>query len=51
MLDLRPGNVPVLTRGAYLRELFGDVDGALEFMTDAFDRTSPDEVGGPGLDR
>jgi tetratricopeptide (TPR) repeat protein len=44
MLDLRPGNVPALTRGAYLRELFGDVDGALEFMTQAFDRTPPEEV-------
>jgi len=29
MLDLRPGSVPGLTRAAYLRELFGDVDGAL----------------------
>ena len=27
MLDLRPGNVPGLTRAAYLRELFGDLDG------------------------
>lgn len=44
MMNLRPGNVPVLTRGAYLRELIGDVDGALEFMGDAFERTSPDEV-------
>jgi tetratricopeptide (TPR) repeat protein len=34
----------VLTRGAYLRELIGDADGALELMRDAFDRTSPDEV-------
>ena len=30
MLDLRPGNSPAVTRAAYLRELFGDVDGALE---------------------
>lgn len=44
MMNLRPGNVPVLTRAAYLRELIGDVDGALEFMNDAFQRTSPDEV-------
>ena len=32
MLDLRPGNVPALTRAAYLRELFGDIDGAVELM-------------------
>jgi len=44
MMNLRPGNVPVLTRAAYLRELIGDVAGALEFMGDAFERTSPDEV-------
>jgi tetratricopeptide (TPR) repeat protein len=44
MLNLRPGNVPALTRGAYLRELFGDIEGALEFMGQAFDRTPPDEV-------
>jgi len=25
MLDLRPGNIPALTRAAYLRELFGDI--------------------------
>src|SRR5215471_9600218 len=30
MLDLKPGNMPGLTRAAYLRELFGDVDGSLE---------------------
>jgi predicted Zn-dependent protease len=35
MLDLRPGAVPALTRAAYLRELFGDVEGALELMTTA----------------
>lgn len=33
MLDLRPGNLAGLTRAAYLRELFGDVEGALELMT------------------
>ena len=30
MLDLRPGNLPGLTRAAYLRELFGDLDGSVE---------------------
>lgn len=38
MMDLRPGTVPGLTRGAYLRELFGDVEGAIELMRDAFAR-------------
>jgi tetratricopeptide (TPR) repeat protein len=39
LLDLRPGNVPGLTRGAYLRELFGDIEGALEWMRMAHDQT------------
>jgi tetratricopeptide (TPR) repeat protein len=41
MLDLRPGNIPGLTRAAYLRELFGDVEGALELMDMAYQSTSP----------
>jgi tetratricopeptide (TPR) repeat protein len=44
MLDMRPGNVPGLTRAAYLRELFGDVDGALDLMQMAFQRTPALEV-------
>ncbi len=44
MLDLRPGNIPGLTRGAYLRELFGDLDGATDFLVSAFQRTPPEEV-------
>jgi tetratricopeptide (TPR) repeat protein len=44
MLDLRPGNVPGLTRGAYLRELYGDLDGAIDFMKQAFQRTPPEET-------
>ncbi|MGH9508627.1 MAG: tetratricopeptide repeat protein [Terriglobales bacterium] len=44
MLDLRPGNVPGLTRAAYLRELFGDVEGAIEMMAQAYQRTSQAEV-------
>jgi tetratricopeptide (TPR) repeat protein len=39
MLDLRAGNIPGLTRAAYLRELFGDVDGALELMEMAYQST------------
>jgi tetratricopeptide (TPR) repeat protein len=44
MLDLRPGNIPGLTRAAYLRELFGDVDGAIELMDAAFTRTRDTET-------
>jgi tetratricopeptide (TPR) repeat protein len=44
MLDLRPGNVPGLTRAAYLRELFGDMDGALELMASSYQQTPPSEV-------
>jgi tetratricopeptide (TPR) repeat protein len=44
MLDLRPGNLAGLTRAAYLRELFGDIDGAAELMRQAFDRTPQSEI-------
>jgi tetratricopeptide (TPR) repeat protein len=44
MLDLRAGNMPALTRAAYLRELFGDVDGSLELMNMAYQSTPPREV-------
>ena len=43
MLDLRPGNSPGLTRAAYLRELYGDIDGALLLMQQAFSRTRIDD--------
>src|SRR5215831_3970254 len=43
MLDLRPGSIPGLTRAAYLRELFGDVDGALDLMEMAYQSTPPSE--------
>jgi len=43
MLDLRPGNVAGLTRAAYLRELFGDIEGSIELMSAAYQRTPPDE--------
>ena len=39
MLDLRPGNVAGMTRGAYLREIFGDVEGAIEWMWAAHEQT------------
>jgi len=44
MLDLRPANLPAVTRAAYLRELFGDIDGSLELMHMALDSTPPAEV-------
>ena len=44
MLNLRPGNIPGTTRAAYLRELFGDIDGAYEFMAMAYDATVPTET-------
>jgi tetratricopeptide (TPR) repeat protein len=44
MLDLRPGNVPGLTRAAHLRELFGDHAGAVELMDMAYRRTQDSEV-------
>ncbi len=44
MLDLRPGNVAGLTRAAYLRELFGDIEGSIELMSSAYQRTPPEET-------
>ncbi|MCA1977620.1 MAG: tetratricopeptide repeat protein [Thiobacillus sp.] len=43
MLDLRPGNIPGLARAAYLRELFGDIEGSLDLMAQAYQRTPPAE--------
>ncbi len=43
MLDLRAGNMAGLARGAYLRELFGDIEGALEMMDMALRRISENE--------
>ena len=39
MLKLRAGNIPGLTRAAYLRELFGMTDGAYDLMKMAFEAT------------
>lgn len=44
MLDIRPGNVPALTRAAHLRELFGDHEGAVELMDTSYRRTADAEV-------
>lgn len=39
MLDLRPGNIPGLTRAGYLRELHGNLPGAAELMQMAYGST------------
>jgi len=43
MLDLGRSSVPGLTRAAYLRELFGDIEGAVELMSSAYRRIDPVE--------
>jgi tetratricopeptide (TPR) repeat protein len=44
MLDIRPGNLPGLARAAYLRELFGDLEGSIELMNMAYQSTPPSEA-------
>jgi tetratricopeptide (TPR) repeat protein len=44
MLDLKPGNTPGLTRAAYLRELYGDIEGSLELMNMAYQSTPPGQA-------
>jgi tetratricopeptide (TPR) repeat protein len=44
MLDLRTGNLPGITRAAYLRELFGDIDGSLDLMNTALQSTPPTQA-------
>jgi tetratricopeptide (TPR) repeat protein len=44
MLNLRPGNSPALINTAYLRELFGDPDGAYEVLDLALESTAPNET-------
>jgi tetratricopeptide (TPR) repeat protein len=44
MMRLRPGNIPSLVRGAYLRKVFGDVEGAIELLNQAYEKTPPSEV-------
>ena len=39
MLNIRPGNIAGLTRAAYLRELHGDLSGAMDLMHMAYDST------------
>jgi len=44
MMDLRPNNTPALLLGARLRVLFGEPQGAIEFLNRAYSQTSPVEV-------
>jgi len=44
MLNLRAGNLPGVTRAAYLRELFGDIEGSLDLMNMAFQSTPPTQA-------
>ena len=44
MLNMLPNNVPGLMLGARLRVVYGDPEGALEFLEQAYAETSPTEV-------
>jgi tetratricopeptide (TPR) repeat protein len=44
MLDLRPGNVPGLLRGAALRRLFGDTHGAMDFYRQSYQQMAPTQT-------
>jgi tetratricopeptide (TPR) repeat protein len=44
MMNLRPGNLPAYLTGAALRQDWGDVDGALDFLSKALQQTPPLET-------
>ena len=44
MLDMRPGNVPGLLRGAALRRLYGDARGATDFFSQAYQQMAPTQT-------
>jgi tetratricopeptide (TPR) repeat protein len=44
MLDMRPGNVPGLLRGAALRRLYGDTHGAMDFFNQAYQQMAPTQT-------
>jgi tetratricopeptide (TPR) repeat protein len=44
MLDIRPGNVPGLLRGATLRRLYGDAHGATDFFSQAYQQMAPTQT-------
>jgi Tfp pilus assembly protein PilF len=43
-LDIRPGNVPGLLRGAALRRLYGDAPGAKDFFSQAYQQMAPTQT-------
>jgi tetratricopeptide (TPR) repeat protein len=44
ILDLRPGSALGFEKAAGLREIFGDFEGAIEFLGEASRRTSPNDL-------
>jgi predicted Zn-dependent protease len=44
MMNMRPNNTPALLVGAKLRTLYGDGQGAIEFLNQAYSQTSPTEA-------
>ena len=44
MMNLRPGNLPAYLTGAALRQDWGDIDGALDFLGKALQQTPPFET-------
>jgi tetratricopeptide (TPR) repeat protein len=44
MLDMRPGNLPAYLEGATLREMFGEIEGARDFLSQAYQRIRPEEA-------
>ncbi len=44
MMNLRPGNLPAFLTGAALREDWGDMDGAEEYLSKALQQTPPFEA-------
>jgi tetratricopeptide (TPR) repeat protein len=44
MMNLRPGNLPAFVCGANLREDWGDLDGALDFLSRALQQVPPLET-------
>ena len=49
MLRLRRGNLPGMIRGALLRRVFGDVEGALDWLNSVFRLTNATETRGARL--
>src|SRR5208282_3563253 len=44
MMNLRPGNLSAYLCGASLRQVWGDMDGALDFLSKALQQTPPFET-------